>query len=91
MGLGANYGYEKFNSLQNSANANPPGSDYGSWTDPNRVWNLTNGEKVNASICTDLMKAIEHTDIRFTYDYSDSTTASPSAARASRSCRRTWR
>ena len=73
MGFGANYGYEKFSSLQNSANANPPGSDYGSWTDPNRVWNLTNGEKVNNfDLYLDLKKAIQHTDIRVTYDYSDS-------------------
>ena len=50
-----------------------PGSDYGSWTDPNRVWNLTNGEKVNNfDLYLDLKKAIEHTDIRVTYDYSDS-------------------
>ena len=73
VGFGANYGYEKFESLQNSANANPVGSDYGSWTDPNRVWNLTNGEKVNNfDLYLDLKKAVEHTDIRFTYDYSDS-------------------
>ncbi len=76
VGFGANYGYEKFNSLQNSANANPPGTDYGSWTDPNRVWTLTNDEKVNNfDLYLDLKKAIEHTDIRFSYDYSDSDNA----------------
>ena len=76
VGFGANYGYEKFNSLQNSANANPPGTDYGSWTDPNRVWNLTNDEKVNNfDLYLDLNKAIENTNIRFTYDYSDSDNA----------------
>ena len=73
VGFGVNYGYEKFNSLQSSANANPIGSDYGSWTDPNRVWNLTNGEKVNNfDLYLDLKKAIEHTDIHVSYDYSDS-------------------
>jgi hypothetical protein len=76
VGFGANYGYEKFNSLQNSANANPPGSDYGSWTDPNRVWNLTNDEKVNNfDLYLDLNKAVQNTNIRITYDYSDSDNA----------------
>ncbi len=77
--FGANYGYEKFSSLQNSANANPfsgvPGA-YESWTDPNRVWNLTNDEKVkNFDLYLDLKKAIENTDIRFGYTYSDSDNA----------------
>jgi MtrB/PioB family decaheme-associated outer membrane protein len=76
VAFGANYGYEKFSSLQNSANANPIGSDYGSWTDPNRVWNLTNDEKVkNFDLYLDLKKAIENTDIRFGYTYSDSDNA----------------
>ncbi len=76
VGFGANYGYEKFTSLQNSANANPPGSDYGSWTDPNRIWNLTNNEKVNNfDLYLDLNKAIRNTNIRFSYDYSDSDNA----------------
>ena len=76
VAFGANYGYEKFSSLQNSANANPIGSDYGSWTDPNRVWFLTNDEKVkNFDLYLDLKKAIENTDIRFAYTYSDSDNA----------------
>jgi len=79
VNFGANFGYEKFNSFQNSRNANPfsgvPGA-YESWTDPNRVWNLTNDEKVNNfDLYLDLNKAIENTNIRFTYDYSDSDNA----------------
>jgi len=76
VSFGANYGYEKFNSLQNSRNANPPGSDYGSWTDPNRTWFLTNDEKVNNfDVFLDLNHAIANTNIRLTYDYSDSDNA----------------
>lgn len=76
IAVGANYGYEKFSSLQNSANANPPGTDYGSWTDPNRVWNLTNDEKVNNfDLFLDLNKTLRNTNIRFSYDYSDSDNA----------------
>jgi hypothetical protein len=74
--FGVNYGYEKFSSLQNSANANPPGTDYGSWTDPNRVWNLNNDEKVNSfDVYLDLNKLLANTLIKFTYDYSDSDNA----------------
>ena len=76
VSLGANFGYEKFNSLQNSRNANPPGTDYGSWTDPNRTWNLTNDEKVNNfDLYLDLNKTVKNTMIRFNYDYSDSDNA----------------
>ncbi len=76
VAFGANYGYEKFNSFQNSRNANPAGTDYGSWTDPNRVWNLTNDEKVNNfDLYLDLNKAIPNTNIRLSYDYSDSDNA----------------
>jgi len=76
VAFGANYGYEKFSSLQNSANANPPGTDYGSWTDPNRVWNLNNDEKVNSfDLYLDLNKLLANTLIKFTYDYSDSDNA----------------
>ena len=76
VSFGANYGYEKFNSLQNSRNANPPGTDYGSWTDPNRTWNLTNDETVNNfDLYLDLNKMLKNTIIRFNYDYSDSDNA----------------
>jgi MtrB/PioB family decaheme-associated outer membrane protein len=74
--FGANYGRDQYTSNQNSRNANPPGTDYGSWFDPNRTWFLNNNEKVNnANIYLDLIKAIEKTDIRVSYDYSDSNNA----------------
>jgi hypothetical protein len=76
VGFGANYGRDTFNSLQNSRNANPPGSDYGSWTDPNRTWFLTNDETVNNfDLYLDVKKAVTNTDIRVSYDYSDSDNA----------------
>jgi MtrB/PioB family decaheme-associated outer membrane protein len=74
--FGANYGRDQYTSNQNSRNANPPGTDYGSWLDPNRTWFLNNDEKVNnASIYLDLIKAFAKTDIRLSYDYSDSNNA----------------
>ena len=76
IAFGTNYGYEKFASLQSSRNANPPGTDYGSWTDPNRTWSLNNDERVNSfDVYLDLNKAIKNTDIRLSYDYSDSDNA----------------
>ncbi|MBI3490916.1 MAG: MtrB/PioB family outer membrane beta-barrel protein [Acidobacteria bacterium] len=76
VNVGASYGYDKFSSLQSSRNANPPGTDYGSWTDPNRTWNLNNDEKVNnVNVYLDVLKAIAKTDIRLSYDYSDSDNA----------------
>ena len=74
--FGANYGRDRYTSNQSSRNANPPGTDYGSWFDLNRTWFLNNDEKVNnATIYLDLIKAIEKTDIRVSYDYSDSNNA----------------
>lgn len=53
-----------------------PGTDYGSWFDPNRDWMLNQDEKVNnASIYVDLLRAIKQADIRLSYDYSDSNNA----------------
>jgi MtrB/PioB family decaheme-associated outer membrane protein len=76
LSVGANYGRDTYKSLQNSRNANPPGTDYGSWTDPNRTWFLDNDERVNnADVFVDLTQAIPHTDIRLNYEYSDSDNA----------------
>ncbi len=77
--FGGSYGYEKFNSLSKSRNSNPattvPGA-YDTWTDPNRDWSLNNDEKVkNAGLYLDLIKALPNTDIRFSYDYSNSDNA----------------
>ena len=45
VNLGADYGRETFNALQESRNANPAPDP--TWTDPARNWTLTNDEKVN--------------------------------------------
>ena len=48
VGFGANYGYEKYNSLQKSRNANPPAAPTtAAGPIPNRDWNLNNDENVN--------------------------------------------
>lgn len=73
VSVGMTYGREKFASHQNARNANPPGSDYGSWLDPNRTWFLDNDETVhNFLTFVDLVEALPKTDIRLSYDYSDS-------------------
>lgn len=80
--LGANYGRDKYNSVQNSRNANPPcalnvppcaAGTYDSWFDPNRTWSLDNDEVVNNVLTyVDVDHLLPKTDIRFSYDYSDS-------------------
>ncbi|MDO8502685.1 MAG: MtrB/PioB family outer membrane beta-barrel protein [Gemmatimonadaceae bacterium] len=79
INIGGNFGYEKFSSMQKARNANPfsgVAGRYESWLDPNRDWNLDNDEKVkNAGLYLDLIKAMPNTDIRFSYDYSDSDNA----------------
>ncbi len=71
VNVGADYGRETYNSLQESRNANPAPDP--SWTDPNRNWSLTNDEKVNNfSLYLNLVKALPKTDIRVGYDYMDS-------------------
>jgi hypothetical protein len=77
--LGGNYGSDKFSSLQKARNANPfsgVAGAYESWNDPNRNWQLDNDETVNsAGVYLDLAKAFPNTDIRFSYDYSNSDNA----------------
>ena len=71
MNLGADYGRETFEALQESRNANPAPDP--TWTDPNRNWTLANDETVNTfSVYLNLLKALEKTDIRVGYDLSDS-------------------
>jgi MtrB/PioB family decaheme-associated outer membrane protein len=77
--VGGSYGYETFKSLQTSRNANPvsgvPGA-YESFNDPNRNWSLDNDETVkNLGLFLDLLQALPNTDIRFSYDYSNSDNA----------------
>lgn len=69
--LGFTYGYEKYDALQASHNANPAPDP--TWTDPARDWNLNNNERVDEyGFHLDLIKAIPKTEIRFGYDYSNS-------------------
>lgn len=71
VNLGADYGHETFEALQQSRNANPAPDP--SWTDPNRNWTMTNDETVNTfTAYVNLVKPFAKTDIRFAYDYSDS-------------------
>ena len=71
VSLGLNYGRDAFGSFQRSRNANPPPDPQ--WTDPSRDWTLDNDDKVNnVGIYLDLIRALRNTDIRFAYDYSDS-------------------
>lgn len=71
--LGAHYGREVFSSFQSARNANPPGTDYGSWFDANRTWNLDNDEHVhNVMAYVDLVETLPKTDIRLAYDFSES-------------------
>jgi MtrB/PioB family decaheme-associated outer membrane protein len=74
VSFGANVGYDKYSALQLSRNANPPPD--ASWTDPSRNWTLDNDETVrNVSLFLDLLRAVRNTDIRVSYDYSDSDNA----------------
>jgi MtrB/PioB family decaheme-associated outer membrane protein len=77
--LGGNFGSEKFSSLQKARNANPlsgVAGAYESWLDPNRDWNLDNDETVKmAGLYVDLIKTLPNTDVRFSYDRSESDNA----------------
>jgi hypothetical protein len=71
VNVGADYGRETYNTLQESRNANPAPDP--SWTDPSRNWSLTDDETANFfSAYVNLTRALEKTDIRIGYDYSDS-------------------
>jgi hypothetical protein len=76
VNLGGDFGYENWDAFQTSRTANPfsgvPGA-YESWNDPNRDWNLTNDETVKtATAYLNLIDVVKKTEIRTTYEYSDS-------------------
>jgi len=79
VALGGLYSYEQFKANTKSRNANPISGvvgAYESFNDPNRDWSLDNNENVkNINAYVDLLKAIQNTDIRFSYDYSNSDNA----------------
>ena len=71
VNLGADYGRETYNALQESRNANPAPDP--SWTDPSRNWSLSSDETVNTfTAYANLVKLLAKTDIRASYDLSDS-------------------
>jgi len=71
VSLGAEYGYEKYDSLSESRNANPAPDP--TWTDPSRNWTMSNDEKVNYfTAWANLVRAFRNTDIRASYDLMDS-------------------
>jgi hypothetical protein len=71
VNVGIDYGRESYKTLQESRNANPAPDP--SWTDPNRNWSLNHDDKANfVTAWVDLVKAIENTDIRIGYNFSDS-------------------
>ena len=71
LGIGGEYGREKYSALQQSRNANPAPDP--SFADPTRNWTLTNDETVNTvSLFVHLANAVAKTNIRLGYDYSDS-------------------
>jgi hypothetical protein len=74
--FGGSYGLDNWKSNQKARTANPdagPTAIYNSWADPLRDWYLDNDEDVtNASFWIDLIQALPKTDIRFSYDFSDS-------------------
>ena len=71
VSVGAEYGRESYDALQESRNANPAPDP--SWTDPSRNWTLAHDEKVNyVTAYVDLIKLLEKTDIRVAYNFSDS-------------------
>lgn len=74
VSLGGNYGYDRYKANQRARNANPPPDP--TWINPERDWTMDADETVNnVSFYIDLLQAVEKTDIRFAYDFSDSDNA----------------
>ena len=65
--LGLNYGFEDYDTLQRSRQANPgPQFD-----DPTRNWATRGGDKVHTlTASANFLKALPHTDLHFSYDLS---------------------
>lgn len=73
--FGLTYGWDKYDALQKSRNANPPPDP--TWTDPSRNWFLNNNEKVNTVMAyVDLLGlAQSKADLRVGYEMNDSDNA----------------
>ena len=71
IAAGFNYGYDTTESNQKSRNANPPPDP--TWTDPTRDWTLDNADRIhNITTFVDLLRLFANTDLRLSYDLSDS-------------------
>jgi hypothetical protein len=70
--FGATYGWDEFNAVQKSRNANPPPDP--TWTDPARNWFLDNTEKVNTvTAYVDMLGLMQSkADLRVGYEMNDS-------------------
>ncbi|HVG83124.1 MAG TPA: MtrB/PioB family outer membrane beta-barrel protein [Vicinamibacterales bacterium] len=70
--FGLTYGWDKFNAVQKSRNANPPPDP--TWTDPERNWFLDNTEKVNTvTAYVDMLGLMQSkADLRVGYEMNDS-------------------
>jgi MtrB/PioB family decaheme-associated outer membrane protein len=74
VNLGVNYGREKYTANQYSRTAVPLGNSSGpnEFNDPRRDWWTDSADTVNTfTVDLDLLRAIEKTDIRISYDLSD--------------------
>lgn len=70
ISFGANYGRDHYATNQKSRNANPPPDPQ--FNDPARDWTLNNTENVNNfDLYLDLPRTIRKTNVRLTYDFSD--------------------
>jgi MtrB/PioB family decaheme-associated outer membrane protein len=80
VSLGVNYGYDRYRANQRSRNASPLNLTSSppdlTWLDPERDWTLDNDEVVhNVGFYLDLLQAVEKTDVRVGWDFSDSDNA----------------
>jgi MtrB/PioB family decaheme-associated outer membrane protein len=73
--FGVTYGWDEFDAVQKSRNANPPPDP--TWTDPARNWFLDNNEKVNTLLgYVDVLGLMDaKADLRFGYEMNDSDNA----------------
>jgi hypothetical protein len=71
ISFGANFGRDHFDANQKSRNANPPPDPQ--FNDPARDWTLNNTENVNnLDLFLDLPKLLRKTNVRVSYNFSDS-------------------
>ncbi len=75
VSFGADFGQEKYDTIQDSRTANPLSATDVTFLDPRRDWTDTINDKTNTySVYLNLTKAIQKTDLRLGYDVSDGNT-----------------